>query len=331
MASHDWFLSNSLVAQPPFIILAPRGLQAVSVAQHTLQLQRSTPLSLSPSNAIDHIMSELLDPLIYFYRTVLNPMQPLSSWVGSPITMLDLGAAFRLCMFLRQSRELLRTKHIEATAKSDKTTVASLEQQSFVRHASTALLVVYGGEAITGEHSAACLLSLSVSAFPFSVQPKVSVASPPTAPYLGITPSFMVSGVIPLIYIGMQAVIEFLAEVQPLTLSSELPLALIDGLTRAYLLCNLIPPAVLTHSSNAVAQSPWTLLLTALVRVRLTGLPERILQSIESPPINSPRVSLRTDYRQRRLLLRQHLLVPPALRDHAHHSSRVPALRMDND
>ena len=68
-------------------------------------------------------------------------------------------------------------------------------------------------------------------------------------------------------YIATQGWVEFFGTVPPLSLSSELPLSLFDGLSRAYLLCNLIPPAVLTHSSPTISASPWTLLLTSLVRV----------------------------------------------------------------
>lgn len=98
-------------------------------------------------------MSALLDPVVYMYRSVLNPLHPFSSWLGTPITMLDLGAAFRLCMVMRQVRELLRAKHVEAAAKTDKATVAKIETRSFMREAVATLIVVYGGEAITGESS----------------------------------------------------------------------------------------------------------------------------------------------------------------------------------
>ena len=99
-------------------------------------------------------MSAALDPLIYFYRTILNPVQPLSEWVGQPVTMLDFGAAFRLCMLLRQVREQLFARHIEAVARGDKATMPKVEAQSFVRIAATSLLIVYGGEAITGTRTA---------------------------------------------------------------------------------------------------------------------------------------------------------------------------------
>ena len=77
----------------------------------------------------------------------------------------------------------------------------------------------------------------------------------------------MLSGAVPIFYVLMQGWVEIMKTVPELSMSSELPLALLDGLTRAYLLCNLVPPAVVAHSSAAIANSPWALLMTSLVRV----------------------------------------------------------------
>lgn len=85
------------------------------------------------------------------------------------------------------------------------------------------------------------------------------------APLLGVPPSFMVSGVVPGLYAGIQAIIEYLPGVPNISAETELPLAIFDGFTRAYLLCNLIPPAVTTNSSPLISSSPWTLLVTSLV------------------------------------------------------------------
>lgn len=85
------------------------------------------------------------------------------------------------------------------------------------------------------------------------------------APLLGIPSSFMVSGAIPGLYAIGQAIIEYLPVVPGMTAELEFPFAVVDGFTRAYLLCNLIPPAVTTHSSLAIASSPWTLLVSSLV------------------------------------------------------------------
>ena len=89
----------------------------------------------------------------------------------------------------------------------------------------------------------------------------------------------MYSGVVPLLYIGMQALVEKLPTVHSMSLNSELPLTLFDGMSRAYLLCNLIPPAVLGHQNVALSTSPWTLLLTTLVCP--LQLPQNILSDIQ--------------------------------------------------
>ena len=93
-------------------------------------------------------MSFVVEPVAEFYRTILKPAQPFSSLAGMPITLLDLGAAFRLCLVLRQVRETLRERH-ELKVKAGVET-RQMEERSFVREALTTLLVVYGGEVLTG-------------------------------------------------------------------------------------------------------------------------------------------------------------------------------------
>ena len=85
------------------------------------------------------------------------------------------------------------------------------------------------------------------------------------APLLGVPPSFILSGVYPGLYAAVQAIVDTLPAVPVPSAELELPLALVDGFTRSYLLCNLIPPAVTTNASTLVSSSPWTLLLTSLV------------------------------------------------------------------
>lgn len=79
----------------------------------------------------------------------------------------------------------------------------------------------------------------------------------------------MVSGVVPVLYAVVQAIVEYLPSVPDLTGELELPLSIVDGFTRAYLLCNLIPPSVTQNQSAIIASSPWTLLVTSLVSERL--------------------------------------------------------------
>lgn len=93
-------------------------------------------------------MSFAVATVVEFYRSILQPVQLVSDVAGIPISLLDLAACFRLCLVLRQVREELRAKHelrVKAGAEA-----RIVEDRSFVREATVTLLVVYGGEAITG-------------------------------------------------------------------------------------------------------------------------------------------------------------------------------------
>lgn len=79
----------------------------------------------------------------------------------------------------------------------------------------------------------------------------------------------MVSGVGVGLYAAIQAFIEILPVVPAPSFALELPLSIVDGFTRAFLLCNLIPPVVTANASSVIAGSPWTLLLSSLVGNRL--------------------------------------------------------------
>jgi len=75
----------------------------------------------------------------------------------------------------------------------------------------------------------------------------------------------MVSGVVPTLYTVVQAIVEYFPSIPAPSLEVELPLSIFDGFARAYLLCNLIPPAVTTNASPIISSSPWTLLVSSLV------------------------------------------------------------------
>jgi len=169
----------------------------------------------------------LLAPVIGIYRYALQPVAPFS-WFNLGISTLDVLAAFRLCFVLRQIREDLQRRHVKTQGPS------SVEARSFVRSASTALMVVFGGEAL------AC-------------------------PCLLVPPSFMVSGIAPIFYTAVQAIVDLLPAVPEMFLEMELPLSVLDGFSRAFLLCDLIPPVVTNNLYPGVAASPWTLLVTSLV------------------------------------------------------------------
>ncbi|KAG1736843.1 uncharacterized protein EDB91DRAFT_1141278 [Suillus paluster] len=168
-----------------------------------------------------------LQPFISLYRYALEPIAPFS-WFGIKVCSIEVVAAFRLCTILRQIREDLHVKHQRRAG------VASVEERSFLRDASTALTIKFGGEAIIG-------------------------------PLLGVPPSFVLSGVSPAVYIVAQAIVEYMPVMPSMSLLTELPLSVVDGFTRALLLCSLIPTPIITHTSPAIASSPWTLLLSSLV------------------------------------------------------------------
>ncbi|KAG6850405.1 hypothetical protein H0H93_013630 [Arthromyces matolae] len=172
-------------------------------------------------------MSFLISPSIELFRYTLQPIPPFT-WFGSPLSTLDVLGAIRLCLILRQLREQLYVQHVATKG------VDAVEKKSLVKSISITLTVVCGGEIVV-------------------------------APFLGLTPSFMITGVVVALFGGIQALIEALPVVPDITAELELPFSVIDGFTRAFLLCNLIPPAVLTHTSSAVSSSPWSLLITSLL------------------------------------------------------------------
>jgi hypothetical protein len=81
----------------------------------------------------------LIYPLIQIFRYILQPIAPFT-WFGLPINTLDVVAAFRLCLALRQLRDSTYARHLSSKA-------GPVEEKSFIKNLSTTLLVVYGGEA----------------------------------------------------------------------------------------------------------------------------------------------------------------------------------------
>lgn len=79
-------------------------------------------------------------------------------------------------------------------------------------------------------------------------------------------PSFLVSGVYPVTYALIQAGIEWIPTVPDLSLQLELPLSFLDALSRTLLLVHTIPRMVLSSPHPQIANSPWALLVTSLVR-----------------------------------------------------------------
>lgn len=85
----------------------------------------------------------LVSPLIQVFQYALQPIAPFT-WFGLGISSLDVVAALRLCIVLRQIRESLYAQHVSTKGQG------SVENKSFVKDLSTTLTVIYGGEAMTG-------------------------------------------------------------------------------------------------------------------------------------------------------------------------------------
>lgn len=77
----------------------------------------------------------------------------------------------------------------------------------------------------------------------------------------------MLSGTTPLLYVLAQALVELIpVSALPMpSFDSEFPLAFLDGYTRAFLLCTLIPPVVAASPFPELSDSPWTLLFCSFV------------------------------------------------------------------
>jgi hypothetical protein len=85
----------------------------------------------------------LVTPLIEVFKYALEPIAPFT-WFGLGISTLDVIAAFRICIVLRQIKEILHLQHAGVPGS------IPVEKKSFMKNLSTTLTVVFGGEAMTG-------------------------------------------------------------------------------------------------------------------------------------------------------------------------------------
>ncbi|KAG1849178.1 hypothetical protein DFJ58DRAFT_716980 [Suillus subalutaceus] len=159
-----------------------------------------------------------LQPFIFLYRYAVEPIAPFS-WFGAKVCSPDLVAVFRLCIALRQMREILHAKHCQRTVGENRLALGDV------------------GAAHTDR--SLCAGSL-----------------------LGIMPSFMFSGVSPRLYIAAQAIVEYITVLPSMSLSTELPLSIVDGFTHAMLLCCLIPPPVVTQCPHIPCHCIFPMVIT---------------------------------------------------------------------
>ena len=211
-------------------------------------------------------MSLALAPIIELYRWGLQPVAPFS-WFGIQISTIEVAAAVRLCLILRQVRELIAKAYkanvSQATAGASEKEEAAVagpgpkfEKKSLVRDMAATLIVVHGGDAI------------GVFNYEDTHDFCTCHADPCfwLAPLLGVPPSFLVSGVYPITYMLIQTGIEWIPSVPDFSLQLELPLSFLDAFSRTLLLVHAIPSMVLNSPYPQVAGSPWALLVTSLVR-----------------------------------------------------------------
>jgi len=103
-------------------------------------------------------MSLALAPIVELYRWGLQPAIPFS-WFGIQINTIEVAAAVRLCLILRQARELIARDYKAHAAQatvgaSEKEKTAAIvfgpkfEEKSLVRDLVATLIVVHGGDAI---------------------------------------------------------------------------------------------------------------------------------------------------------------------------------------
>jgi hypothetical protein len=90
----------------------------------------------------------LLGPIVSIYDLTLQPAPPFT-YFNLPISTLDLIAAVRLCVALRQLREINHRQHAKEKGKAG---FREAEKKSYVKDMLTTLVVVFGGDAIVGSY-----------------------------------------------------------------------------------------------------------------------------------------------------------------------------------
>ena len=100
-------------------------------------------------------MPSFLAPIIAFYDYALQPV-PAFAWLGAPVSTLDVVAALRLAMSLRQVRELYHDRHVSRISATNSIPEdgEKPEPRSRVRDLVATLVMVHGGEAIAGASQA---------------------------------------------------------------------------------------------------------------------------------------------------------------------------------
>ncbi|KAG8900098.1 hypothetical protein FRB99_006260 [Tulasnella sp. 403] len=197
----------------------------------------------------------MLDEVASLYAYLLRPIPSLTA-LGLPVGILDILGTLRLALAVQQIKHGLRVRAAKDARKSvqanekvkveedrvngsviGKRNSVAYRDDSAVSSIWCMLVIVYGGE-------------LFVSSF---ISQPPSFITSPTGPILLSLGHYIVNflltyapGILPL---------------QP-SLGWELPLAAVDGFTRALLLCSIAPSTILGHSAGTISDSATALLMT---------------------------------------------------------------------
>jgi len=168
-------------------------------------------------------------PLQYSTATMLDTLTLVYKTVTQPLPFigippLDIVGALRLSVALRQIRAI--------QAGTSGSNVRPSIENELVRNIWTNWTVVWGGETIL------CAL-------------------------LAQTPSFLLSPTYPLLFLFGEVLVSLCPPPPAPSLSTELPLSVLDAFTRVGLLTALAFPPIIAHPVREVAQSPLALLIAS--------------------------------------------------------------------
>jgi hypothetical protein len=107
--------------------------------EHGVLLAYPIAAKLRATNMLAYLISAIAST----YDYAMTPVAPFT-YFGLAISMFDIAAATRVCVALRQRRELNLKEHIKQKGQHG----VVVERASFVRNLSATLLVVFGGESI---------------------------------------------------------------------------------------------------------------------------------------------------------------------------------------
>jgi hypothetical protein len=91
-----------------------------------------------------------ISTIVSLYDYALLPAAPFA-FFNLPISNLDVVAAFRLCICLRQIRESYHRAHVSKNGDH------GVEERSWVRNLSAMLIVLCGGDALVCELALLCV------------------------------------------------------------------------------------------------------------------------------------------------------------------------------